>query len=135
MSVIIPYLMRITHKNVQPIWTFFITDKLPWLPTEFIGSMTMGADQYTIIRPKLWTNWYMKIICKSLVVSVSFPEATGRLSHGVGLKIKETTFFCEDRSSSGTLTLYNCVTSPKDHWFARHWIHWKCAFNSSNSEI
>jgi hypothetical protein len=26
----------------------------------------MSADQYTIICPKLWTNWYMKIICNIL---------------------------------------------------------------------
>ncbi len=106
MSVIIHYLMRIiTHKMSNPSE---LSSSLTSCHDYALSSSADDNECRSVYNnsPKILNKLIYENHLQSLVVSVAFPEATGRLSHDVGWKSKRQ-LLCEDRSSSGSLALYN----------------------------
>ncbi len=83
MSVIIHYLMRIAHKMSNPSEPSSSPTSCHDYPLSS-SAHNNGCRSVYNNSPKILNKLIYENHMQSLVVSVAFPEATGRLSHDVG---------------------------------------------------
>ncbi len=139
MSVIIHYLMRIAHKMSNPsepsssltsCHDYPLSSLAPW---QWVQRSVFNNSPKTLNK-LIYENHMQILSCFSHI-----SRSKGKTQPWCWLKIKETIFV----KTEALQVPWHCIMCDISKrplvyktldWFARNWIHWKCAFNWNNSE-